>query len=322
MMQDLYPWLVSTWDSWKQQLDSERVPRSILLLSPNGLGVEQLLDRLAAALMCVNYESEACGFCHSCELMKSGSHPDLHRITPEKEGKAITVDQIRASNRWAQESSHLDGYRLIIIDPAEGMNEAASNALLKTLEEPAEKCIFVLVSPNNSRLMPTIVSRCQQWKVSQPDTNTAQTWLEGKAGKLVPSFLLSLNDGLPVHTLAMIEDGSVEQAQKVFEGYVEVISSPGSDLFGYVSTLNKDPSKFLGWLWHLLIDTQKRAFAVTGDELIPESLELSKVITYQQAFQRTQSLQALLEQLRLHPGLNSELLIMNWLIQAKEEPCL
>ncbi len=117
--------------------------------------------------MCVNYESEACGFRHSCELMKSGSHPDFHVIEPEKEGKSITVDQVQVSNRWAQQSSQLGGFlRVILLNwPA---NESASNALLKTLEEPASNCIFILSTRNSNRLMPTILSRCQQFNVVCP----------------------------------------------------------------------------------------------------------------------------------------------------------
>ncbi|MCV5746812.1 hypothetical protein OFN42_42035, partial [Escherichia coli] len=77
-----------------------------------GLAVEKLVEFFSHALLCQNYSSEACGFCHSCQLTKSQSHPDLHWIRPEKEGKAITVDQIRACNRLAHESSQLNGYRL------------------------------------------------------------------------------------------------------------------------------------------------------------------------------------------------------------------
>ncbi len=69
-----------------------------------------------------------------------------------KKVKSITVDQVRASNRWAQQSSQLGSLRVILLNPAEAMNESASNALLKTLE-PASNCIFILSTRNSNRLI-------------------------------------------------------------------------------------------------------------------------------------------------------------------------
>ncbi|MCZ6404791.1 DNA polymerase III subunit delta', partial [Vibrio parahaemolyticus] len=118
------PWLKPVWDNLKVGLDSNRIPGALLLQSEPGLGAEQLVESLSHALLCQNYSSEACGFCHSCQLVQSQSHPDLHWIKPEKEGKSITVDQIRASNRLAHESSQLNGYRVFVIEPADMMNES------------------------------------------------------------------------------------------------------------------------------------------------------------------------------------------------------
>lgn len=321
MMQDLYPWLEQPWEQCKTILDSDRVPGAILLIAPNGLGVNVLVERFRSSLMCVNYESEACGFCHSCELMKSGSHPDVHTISPEKEGKSITVDQIRASNRWAQESSHLDGYRLIVVEPAEAMNEAASNALLKTLEEPADKCIFLLVSPAIERLMPTIVSRCQQWKVTPPSAVSGEAWLKQEHGKAIPNYVLPLCSGMPLDALAMLKSGEIEECQQVFDGYLTYVKQVNSDLLALGALINKHPSRNLMWLWHLLTDTQKVAFGIADNGIIPLSRELAEEMSYQQAFNKAKSLLTLIDQLRQHSGLNTELLIINWLIAAREESC-
>lgn len=121
--------------------------------------------------------------------MQSGSHPDYHLVRPEKEGRTISVDQIRQCNRLAQESSQLSGYRLIVIEPAEAMNESAANALLKTLEEPAEKCVFVLLTSRINHLLPTIVSRCQQITVAEPSASLVAEWLAENCNRMCPRLL-------------------------------------------------------------------------------------------------------------------------------------
>ncbi|MDW2239259.1 DNA polymerase III subunit delta', partial [Vibrio sp. 1565-1] len=204
-----FPWLKPAWENLKSGLDSDLIPGALLLQSNKGLAVEKLVEFFSHALLCQNYSSEACGFCHSCQLTKSQSHPDLHWIRPEKEGKAITVDQIRACNRLAHESSQLNGYRLFVIEPADAMNESASNALLKTLEEPGEKCLFLLVTHNQERLLPTIRSRCQHWVVTPPSTDQAMQWIGEQGLSQVPAFALKLNMGSPLKTLESLKNGEL-----------------------------------------------------------------------------------------------------------------
>ncbi|NOH95361.1 DNA polymerase III subunit delta' [Vibrio sp. 99-70-13A1] len=320
-MGQLYPWLEPIWGDWQKSLNAERFPNAMLVNGPDGLGVSTLLEQLSAALMCTNYESEACGFCHSCELVKSGSHPDLHFIQPEKEGKAITVEQIRSSNRWALESSQLGGYRVIMITPADAMNEASSNALLKTLEEPSSKCIFVLTTSNISRLMPTIRSRCQQTTVTSPSMKSASEWLDKELRKAVPAYVLSLANNAPLTAKSMVENGDVEACDKTLRQFVQIVDGSDVDLMSFATTLSKEPLKHLTWIWHLLSDVQKIHFGIESESFIPSSQELKDALNYQNAFKLSKTLTSLIEQLKQHPGLNTELLIMNWLITVCGEAC-
>ena len=320
-MGKLYPWLEPIWVDWQKSLNAERFPNAMLVNAPEGLGVNTLLEQLSAALMCTNYESEACGFCHSCELVKSGNHPDLHFIQPEKEGKAITVEQVRASNRWALESSQLGGYRVIMINPADAMNEASSNALLKTLEEPSSKCIFVLTTSNVSRLMPTIRSRCQQTTVTNPSVKSASEWLDKEVHKAVPAYVLPLADNAPLTAKTMLESGEVEACDKILRQFVQIVDGSDVDLMSFATALSKEPIKHLTWVWHLLSDVQKIHFGIESESFIPSSEDLKGVLDYQKAYKLSKTLMNLIEQLKQHPGLNTELLIMNWLITVCGEAC-
>ncbi|MET2955325.1 DNA polymerase III subunit delta' [Vibrio harveyi] len=315
-----FPWLQPVWDNLKISLDSERVPGALLLQSEKGLAVEKLVELFSHSLLCQNYTSEACGFCHSCQLTQSNSHPDLHWVKPEKEGKSITVDQIRACNRLAHESSQLNGYRVFIIEPAEAMNESASNALLKTLEEPGQKCLFLLVTQNHERLLPTIQSRCQQWVVATPSTEQAMSWMSEQGASQVPPYALKLNMGSPINTLETAKSGELVEYQAFERCLIETLSSPLSDVFQCATLIAKNPDKALDWAWYLLTDAQKAQFGVTEVDLLPGAAQFQPG-RYNGLYQAAQKLLELKAQRQTFPGLNLELLSMNWLIESREALC-
>src|SRR5690606_28014279 len=96
-----------------------------------------------------------------------GSHPGVLHLTRPMNDKTkafksvVTVDEVRKVNRFLSMTSHDGGYRVVIVDPADDMNVNAANALLKTLEEPPPRTLFVLISHSLGSLLPTIRSRCQ-----------------------------------------------------------------------------------------------------------------------------------------------------------------
>jgi DNA polymerase-3 subunit delta' len=315
-----FPWLQPVWDNLKVSLDSDRIPGALLLQSQRGLAVDKLVGLFSRVLLCQNYSSEACGFCHSCQLSQANNHPDLHWIKPEKEGKSITVDQIRACNRLAHESSQLNGYRVFIIEPADAMNESASNALLKTLEEPGQKCLFLLVTHNQERLLPTIQSRCQQWVVTPPSTDQAMSWMNEQGASQVPAYALKLNMGSPINTLDAVKSGELDEYQAFERCIIETLSSPISDVYQCASLMAKNPNKTLDWAWYLLTDAQKAQFGVMEPDQLPGATKFQPN-NYNGFYFSAQKLLALKAQLQSSPGLNLELLSMNWLIESREALC-
>lgn len=320
-MVQLYPWLTPLWQQWQVQLEAERFPNAALLVAKAGFGQEQLMTQFSRAVMCSNYASEPCGFCHSCQLMESQTHPDFHWVKPEKEGKAITVDQIRQCNRIAQESSQLSGYRLIVIEPADSMNESAANALLKTLENPASNCLFLLISTSVSHLLPTITSRCQQWHISSPEAEQLALWLSSQTQRSVPSYAAHINGNSPLNTLKFIEDGEQKRYESVEKQLIEIASQRG-DAVKLAKELSLDVEKSLLWLWYLLTDTQKAHFGLQLTSAVPGASVLVNSIDYNLLYTQTDALQKLIEQLHQHTGLNRELLILNWLFKFNGEACL
>ena len=145
------------------------LPQTILVTGPDGVGKSLLARMSAAALECERPASGACGECGPCRKVARGIHPDVRYVRPEgltesgKERSQIRIEQVRDEILAPMELPPYEGKKLVVVvDPAEALNESAQNALLKSLEEPPAYVQFVLVSGNASGLLPTIRSRCHE----------------------------------------------------------------------------------------------------------------------------------------------------------------
>ncbi|MFV0575164.1 MAG: DNA polymerase III subunit delta' [Vibrio sp.] len=310
----LYPWLNPLWQNWQTMLMQNTVPNAMLLNAAEGTGVETLVKRFVAALVCSNSDDEACGFCHSCGLSKTDHHPDIHWIVPEKEGKAISVDQIREANRYALESSQLGGKRVIIVHPAESMNESASNALLKTLETPPEKCVFILLSNDKHKLLPTIISRCQTWQLPVMSKEVLENWLQTSISKPVQLDWFSLNmyAQSPLKALAFIENKKQAEWEKLLNLLLVGVQNHSYSLVEVQTFFKEEPLEKVIWLLYLFSELQKASFGVCDYPTSNAFQQLATHINYNQAYAHYQSLQKVYRSLHSSPGLNAELLIMDW----------
>lgn len=143
----------------KLLVQEDRLPHALLFCGPYGIGKFLTAQVLAASLLCANKQS-ACGTCPSCQALLAGTHPDFYVIEPEgKTIKMIKIEQIRRLQAEISRAPYLSDKRVVIIDQADKMNEAAANSLLKTLEEPTGQVVFILVAASRDALLDTIISR-------------------------------------------------------------------------------------------------------------------------------------------------------------------
>jgi DNA polymerase-3 subunit delta' len=115
---------------------------------------------LAMALHCQEAEGDCCGRCIECTRIQSRSHPDVRYVEPLAAKKEIVIDQIRELERELRFRSFSGRRKVAILDPATLLNQTSQNALLKTLEEPPENSLLILIAPNAGPLLPTLRSRC------------------------------------------------------------------------------------------------------------------------------------------------------------------
>lgn len=154
----------SSWAMFEEHHRKQHLAHAILLTGSLRSNSLQFSRKMATTLLCKTAE-QACGCCQSCQLMACDEHPDLVTIFPEKIGSVIKIDQIRALQQIIFTTPQLSKNRVIIIHPAEKMNNSAANSLLKILEEPPPNTWFILVAEQISTLPPTIISRCQHWRM-------------------------------------------------------------------------------------------------------------------------------------------------------------
>ncbi|MDR9826172.1 DNA polymerase III subunit delta' [Vibrio sp. FNV 38] len=318
-MSTLYPWLVPLWQRWQPALQRDGFAQAILLSAQAGLGTGSLIELLAKTCLCKSGDTEPCGFCHSCDLFDAGTHPDFHILKPVETGKSISVDQVRQCQQWTQKSSQLSGRRVIWIENADSMTESAANALLKSLEEPTETCSYILSVEQTNQLLPTIISRCQQWKVTIPNHIEAVNWLNKQGYQSNVNLALRLANGSPLMAVDFINDKKPAFYHKLESAFIIGVEGQAIYAWGDVNKLiAEDYSASLDWLWYLLTDAQKLQFGITVNtddgQVLQGAQRLSQRIEPQKLHLQTNQLVALIKQFHHHSGLNRELLTLNWLM--------
>ena len=143
-----------------------RMPvHAYLITGAKGLGKATFAKVLACLLFCEEEEDRPCGKCTACRSVLEGQNPDVMTVTPEG-GRQIGVETVREVMETVSQYAFGKGYRVVIIEPAERMTPQAQNALLKSLEEPGAKVVFLLLSHEKTALLGTIASRCARVKLN------------------------------------------------------------------------------------------------------------------------------------------------------------
>ncbi len=253
-----------TWHAAAWQHAHEAVARgahALLITGASGLGQGDFALAFAASYLCTqpNAQRRACGTCSSCRWLDAGTHPDfvlIERPRDEDDAgrgagsasaareKPIGVDQIRALGETLPLSAHNETGKAVVIRPADALNTAASNALLKNLEEPPPKVLFLLVTDRPALLLPTVRSRCQNVAIRLDDPQAATTWLE-QQGIDEPSLPLALAGGAPLQAAAIAADPAWGKRRS----FLSALATPGSEPIRMAEAFRDlSPALVLSWL--------------------------------------------------------------------------
>ena len=242
------------WNSLRAR--RERLPHALLFSGQRGIGKFELVRRFAESLLCEKPTAtqEACGTCMACGWLAQGNHPDLRLLQPaamaaeevtpatgeaasgtKKASQQITIDQIRDLDEFLHVGTHRQGVRVVLVYPAEAMNRATANAILKSLEEPIPGTVFLLVSSEPERLLPTIRSRCQVQSIPLPSAERAGQWLDAQ-GVADAGQWLALAGGAPLLALDLAQS---DERQLLDALLVELLRAPRLDPLQAAAALDR-----------------------------------------------------------------------------------
>jgi DNA polymerase-3 subunit delta' len=216
------PWLELPWQTLMEAIDQDRVAHALLIRGVAGIGKTRLATDYARRLLCQKPQAgKACGQCTSCHLFDAGTHPDFLMLAPEEAGKAIKVDAIRQMTQEIALTPQYAGYRVVIIDQADALNGNAANALLKSLEEPPNGTVIVLVTDRPQQLPATVRSRCRNLSIGPIHSDMALQWLNQQGFVEDAPALLSTAAGSPLRAASL--EGS-EAVKKRIERFDELMA--------------------------------------------------------------------------------------------------
>lgn len=230
---------------------ARRLSHALCFAGPEGVGKFLAAERLAAGLLCANGPGTPCGACGPCKRLRAGSHPDvfvldpieaelesipISWVTPRSDGPAQTIEQFLSLR--AMEG----GWRVVIVRESDRLVEEAQNALLKTLEEPGDDALLVLVTARPDRLLPTIHSRLVRvpFRLLTRDEARAALVQSGVPAARAAG-LARLSGGAPGLGLAL-EKGGVDEMLTVLGAALE----PGADPFALAASVAEIEGEYPG----------------------------------------------------------------------------
>ncbi|MFT5174079.1 MAG: DNA polymerase-3 subunit delta' [Gammaproteobacteria bacterium] len=261
------PWHTKQWRSITNALQQQRLHHALLLQGPAGVGKLFFAQRAAAMLLCeatISVDQLPCGECRSCVLVRAGNHPDRLELTPKEDRSVIDVEQVRTRISELSLTPHYAGRRVIVVNPADGLNRSASNSLLKTLEEPPGAVVFLLLSANPGLLPATIRSRCSSIRFQAPQRDQGAHWLleQGFTDADAVKAALNWNGDAPLAAQRSLQSGEVTRCQ-------ELVCSIAAVVDGSVDTVHAAASWRTDGLhrvvtWQLRVATQAMRIKALG----------------------------------------------------------
>lgn len=196
------------------------------ILWQKGCGKEAFTQQFLAWVLCQNrhVRNLPCGECGSCQWLKADTHPNYVYISTDEENKKqnvkIKIEKIRDLLPFVQQT--VDGWRVIVIEPAEALNIASSNALLKTLEEPGENIVIILLADHYLKLPATIRSRLQHFALDRITSDQATNYLSEylpEAGFSQQQLLMNLANQMPLQAIEVAQSAWMPMRQDFLQDW-------------------------------------------------------------------------------------------------------
>ncbi len=318
----------------QRSLAEGALAHAYLLVGPPHVGKMTLALNLAQALNCEAAEPP-CGECASCQKITSARHADVQIVglapeqnsTEAKPQAEISIDQVRQIQHSASLPPFEGKYKVFIIDGAEFLSNEAANCLLKTLEEPVGRVIFILLTTNDKLLPATVVSRCQRLELFPLAAAEVEATLNSRRGieSQKAKLLARLSRGcLGWALLAASDDSLLQQRAERLARLVDIIKADYEERFAYAAQLVDQFSRrresvqevldlWLNWWRDLLLVKVDRGDTITNVDFEATLIDWARDFSLAQIRAFINNIQAAGKQLRqnANPRLVLEMLMLN-----------
>lgn len=318
-------------DMLKEHIRRQMVRHAYLFCGPPGIGRRTLALRFAQALSCPHPPSpaEPCGKCRLCRQIEAMQYPDLTVVQAEKEGGVLKVEQVRAVRQSLSLKPYQGPYRFVLFLRFQEAHPSAANALLKTLEEAPSHAILLLTADQPEQLLPTIVSRCEVFRLRSLSLAQVEAYLQahlaeaGEEESAGQARLLShLSAGRPGYALRLLTDPDrLALRQQNLEAIATLLASNRRQRFAYAESLarNKEDLRqvLLTWLsyWRdVLLCLTQADIPLTNIDRAQEIATLATCLSFSQATCLVEELQEAVDRLdkNVNARLLMEVLLLNW----------
>ena len=225
----VYPWQQTVWDTLTGRFP--KLGHGLLFYGKKGCGKEAFAQYFLAWILCANRHANnaPCGECGSCLWLKSDTHPNYVHISTDEENKKqnakIKIEKIRDLLPFVQQT--VDGWRVIVIEPAEALNIASANALLKTLEEPGDRVVIILLADHYLKLPATIRSRLQHFALDRISEAQAGEYLSQHLPDLDQTqkqLLLNLSNQMPLQAMQLAQAEWLNKRQEFLGDWLKLVT--------------------------------------------------------------------------------------------------
>src|ERR1051325_10561135 len=200
-------------ETLRSALMNGRLHHAYLFAGPEGVGKRKIAFSFAKVIHCSETPGDFCNGCANCARIDAGNHPDVRFLEPLAGKKEISIQQIRDIEKELNFRSFSGGRKVAIIDPATLMNLSSQNALLKTLEEPPQDSLMILIAANGGGLLPTLRSRCLRLSFAPLTRQQVAGFLQSQheIASADADFIAALSMGSIGAALALDHDEMVER---------------------------------------------------------------------------------------------------------------
>ncbi|MEW9123689.1 MAG: DNA polymerase III subunit delta' [Thermotaleaceae bacterium] len=258
------------------EIQKDKIGHAYIFDGPEGLGKGMMATAFAQAILCKSFQQDACDICSACRKVYHHNHPDMMIIEPE--GASIKNKQIEEFQQDLLLKPYESTKKIYILKNADQMTISAQNRLLKTLEEPPEYGVIILISTNINRFLPTIRSRCQVIKFNRNGEEGILSFLQKRyqLEREEAKILAAFSDGIIGRAIQLKESSAfLEKREATIEMMDKILNRNPLDVFSVMDFFEKYKEDIyeildlmLVWFRDILVlkETQNENFLMNLDK--------------------------------------------------------